>query len=107
MKLITPYKDIKGKDIYVGDIIRFYASADYGYSEKQKMMKVSWDDKKHKKYTEMIDLVIVDKDEFYVYNLSIGGFSYLNRCAYVCEVIGNAKDNPEIIEKEKKWLESL
>jgi hypothetical protein len=94
-RLLTPYKDINGNDIYVGDIIRFYACVEYGYSKTRA----------NSKYTEMIDLVEVDEDEFYATNISIGAGSYLWRCAEYCEVIGNEKDNPEIIEREKKLYE--
>jgi hypothetical protein len=54
MKESTGYKDRDGNELFVGDIVRFYFDENYGYGTKDSG------------YTEMIDVIMKIKNEFYL-----------------------------------------
>jgi len=70
-------KDKNGKNIYVGDTVRFYFDADLGPS-----------DAGHDgMYSEMIDKVIKEDGNYYFLNEEIGMAAYAFRYNEYCEVI--------------------
>lgn len=91
----TGLKDKNGKEIYEGDIIRFYFTVELG------VFRGKHTDKKREEYTEMIDVVEFIDVAFY-FTSDIGCSAYANRYNNYCEVIGNIHSNPELLETENE-----
>lgn len=72
----TGYKDMKGKEVYEGDIVRYY---DYIYE-----VKWMW-------------------AGFYIHSLQ-NGFDELATTENFIEVIGNIYENPELLETKKEKI---
>jgi uncharacterized phage protein (TIGR01671 family) len=74
-------QDKNKKDIYKGDIVRFY----FG---------IFSDDP-----TEMIDEVGFDDGHFVFLCKEVNNYAYADRFNTICEVIGNIYENPELLNK--------
>lgn len=88
-RLSSRLKTKEGVEIYEGDIIVFYFHEFGGYSVAPL----------NNEYTKMIDICYFDKGVFYAIN-SIGQGCFLSKVNMHCKVIGNVKDNEDLLENE-------
>ena len=72
----TGLKDKHGVEIQVGDIVRFYFSADTGLSRLEDKLG-----------TEMLDMVVEQDGKFYFYCPDVNGYAYPWWYNHECEVV--------------------
>lgn len=110
----TGLTDKNGKEIYEGDIVRYFADA---LPEKQqkgvlangpfanepihvevKPWEAKFSDHEHDDFHEMVDVIRFQDGAFWCENN--GGLGSLALVAPNCEVIGNIHENPDLLEGE-------
>lgn len=88
----TGLKEKRGKEIYEGDIIRFYFDEQHGIQNKHSIIDKSF-------FTEMIDSVIFEKGCFFAFNYDVEDGAFLFKYNNCCEIIGNIYENPGLIKE--------
>ena len=87
----TGLYDKSGKEIYEGDIVRFYFCADHPRLERPgKTAECNGP-------TEMIDEVVFDDGAFYFVDPEVGR-AYARNWNNRCEIIGNIFENPDLLK---------
>jgi len=96
----TGMKDKNGKEIWEGDIVKFY----FGEFESPKnLVSLIFEPARpagfdHENATEMIDEVIFKDGCFYAWSHDVDGGRFLHNTNENCEVIGNIYESPELLK---------